>query len=182
MHSPQARPSARPRAAAAQAPRPRLVAPPPAAPAPAASLRERLGYSRAELAAAAQVAFQHAQVGDWEAARAIFGGLAAVEPRDGYYALGFGLALDRLGAIDEARREYRRAAELAPRDPRPDINLAELHLARGERDGAVPLLQRALQKARAAGEPALEKKATSILTALGAASTTPRRARAGQPR
>lgn len=178
MHSLQARPSARPRAAAA--PRPRLVAQP--APAPTASLRERLGYSRAELAAAAQVAFQHAQVGDWEAARAIFGGLAALEPRDGYFALGFGLALDRLGAVEEARREYRRAAELAPRDPRPDINLAELCLARGDRGGAVPLLQRALRKARAAGEPALEKKATSILTALGAASTTPRRARAGQPR
>ncbi|MBI4604508.1 MAG: tetratricopeptide repeat protein [Planctomycetes bacterium] len=43
----------------------------------------------------------------------------------------------RQGRLEEARELYERAAALAPRDPRPRNNLAEVHLARGELDRAI---------------------------------------------
>jgi tetratricopeptide (TPR) repeat protein len=65
-------------------------------------------------------------------------------PFDGSTRLELGTAYAALGRIDEAEAEYRRAADLVPRRSEPVRNLGLLAEQRGDRDGAIELLEAAL--------------------------------------
>ncbi|MCK6550461.1 hypothetical protein L6R52_31785, partial [Myxococcota bacterium] len=133
-------------------------------------LCELRGYRRDDLFAIAEVAHHYLFSGARALARTLFEGLAAVEPREPYFALAVGLACDHLGSRDDAMRWYRRASELDARDGRADVNLAELHLDAGDIPRARMLLTRGAAKAEAAGDDALARKSRAILRHLAAAA------------
>lgn len=54
---------------------------------------------------------------------------------------GLGVADDLLGKRSEAENAYKRAIDLAPRDPTATNNLAHLYIANGDPDAAVQLLE-----------------------------------------
>ncbi len=133
---------------------------------PARSLAELRGYQRADLLALAEVGYHYLMGGATELARIIFEGLAAIQPKESYFALGCGLAYDHEGNVEEAMRCYRTASKLDPRDARPDINRAELFIAARDRKSAFRLLQRALAKAKNAGDMDLFRKAQALQNRL----------------
>ena len=129
------------------------------APRPLLTMR---GYLIEDLHAVLDIALELAYASQLEAARMLLEGLTTVAPKEGPFALALGFVHDRRGATSEAHAWYARAGQLAPRDPRADINRGELHLRardlpRAERDFA-----RGLEKARSAGHCALEEKARAL--------------------
>jgi len=124
------------------------------------------GYAKADLTAVAEIAYHYLMSGGLRLALTLFEGLVAVAPNEPYHHLGLGLALDRLDDKAGAEARYRRAGKLDRRDPRPDINRAELHLEVGNRAEAKKLLVRGLAKAEAAHDPALIQKAGGMLRHL----------------
>lgn len=86
--------------------------------------------------------------GAFEIARALYAGLAALEPNEAASHLGHGLALQRLGLVEAARRAYARAVRAEPEDPTAYLNLAELHLRRGDEPRADKYLAAARPRAR----------------------------------
>jgi hypothetical protein len=129
-------------------------------------LGELRGYAREDLLAIAEVAYHYLMNGGVRLAVVLFEGLAAIAPREAYFAMGTGLAHDHAGNKAEALRWYELAAQLDPTDPRADINRAELHIERRERKRAVELLQAAAKKAERRRDEALHRKATAILGLL----------------
>ncbi|MBI2377843.1 MAG: hypothetical protein HYV07_27825 [Deltaproteobacteria bacterium] len=121
------------------------------------------GYAHEDLMAVAEVGYHYLMSGGLRLALILFEGLEAVSPDEPYFVLALGLTHDRLEDPIGAERWYRRAAELDPSDPRPDVNLAELLLERGERSAARERLGAALEKARARGEVELERKSRALL-------------------
>jgi Flp pilus assembly protein TadD len=119
------------------------------------------------LHAIADVARSYVLGGRFAEAQTLYRGLVAIDPSEAAFALGLGVALDRLGDEREAERWYARAAKLDATDARPDVNRAELHLAhpRGRRTAAA-LLKRAIAKAQRAEDRALRDKAADLLRTL----------------
>jgi tetratricopeptide (TPR) repeat protein len=126
-------------------------------------LVELRGYQRSELFALAEIGYHYLLSGGVRIAQAIFEGLCAIDPTEPYFALALGLAYDHLERLDDAAGCYRRAAELDPSDGRAEINLAELELVRGNRQGARSHLMRARVKCSAKGAEALLHKAEAML-------------------
>lgn len=122
-----------------------------------------LELERTELDAVAQVAFEYVRSGADEVARVLYAGLVALEPEVAHHRLGLGLALDHLGRTEEAARSFASAARLAPRDPVPLVNLAELALEREDFRRGRHYLERALGLP---GDPAIHKKARALLAIL----------------
>jgi hypothetical protein len=129
-------------------------------------LGELRGYAREDLLAIAEVAYHYLMNGGVRLAVVLFEGLAAIAPREAYFAMGTGLAHDHAGNKAEALRWYELAGQLDPNDPRADINRAELHIERRERKRAIELLQAAAKKAERRRDEALQRKATAILGLL----------------
>lgn len=121
------------------------------------------GFTRRDLHAIAEVAYHYLRCGGFELGRTLFEGLAAIDPREPYFALALGLAADHLGDRADAVRWYERARTLDPLDGRPDINLAELALAEGDSARASALLRTGTEKARARKDVVLERKARALL-------------------
>lgn len=133
--------------------------------------------ARRDLCAIAEVAYHYQRCGGFDLARTIFEGLAAIDPAEPYFAVALGLVSDHLGDRESAVAWYSRARELDPSDGRPDVNLAELAFAEGNRARASSLLRSGAEKARARGDAALERKAHALLEiALGPAGILPERA------
>ncbi|MFO0723741.1 MAG: hypothetical protein U1E65_08175 [Myxococcota bacterium] len=130
-------------------------------------LREVRGYATADLYALAEIAYHYLFSGGHRIALTIFEGLAAIAPEEPYFALALGLSFDRLDKSAEARTAYARAIALDPKDPRPEINLAELELEAEELKSARARLGRAAEKARATGDSALLAKAQALSARLG---------------
>lgn len=129
----------------------------------------RLGeYALDDLLAVAEVAHHYLFSGGAALARTLFHGLAAIAPREPYFALGLGLAHDHMGHGEAALHWYQRAAKLDPMDPRADINQAELYVRSGELERATLLLTSGRRKAEVRGEAELETKATALLHHLQA--------------
>lgn len=146
-----------------------VVAKNPAAPSKH-SLAETRGYAREDLLAVAEIGYHYLMNGGTKLALTLFEGLAAVAPREAYFALAVGLALDHEGDRHGALEWYTKAAQLDPTDARPDVNRAELYLELKDRGTAKKLLARALEKARRRGEETLEKKAAAMLSHLNRAA------------
>ncbi len=79
-------------------------------------------------------------------------------------ALVYGHLLKKAGRLDDAATAYRRAAVLAPTDPRPALALAALEKGRGRHDATAAALQAAL-----ATLPGDDPRRVETLLALGAA-------------
>jgi tetratricopeptide (TPR) repeat protein len=130
------------------------------------TLADVRGYAKRDLFALAEVGYHYLMNGANDLARIIFEGLAAVDPTEAYFALGFGLALDNDGDVRGAMAAYQRAARLDPTDARPDINRAELYIMHGDPRSAGQLLDRALEKARRTGDMELFRKAKALRTRI----------------
>ena len=98
---------------------------------------------RTELDSIAEIAYDYAVRGAYEVARTLYAGLATLEPEDAHHRLGLGYVLDKLDRTREAEEQYMVAARLAPNDPTPLVNRAELRLSRGRGADASILLQKA---------------------------------------
>lgn len=129
-------------------------------------LATRLGVRRSELDAVANLARRTLLCGGLKAARDLFEGLVELAPTDAHFALGLGLAYDRLGAHEDAHQLYRRAAALDPMDGHADVNRAELFLAHGDRVSAKKLLARGLDRAERSSDLGLADKARALLRNL----------------
>ena len=131
-----------------------------------ASIAETRGYQAEDLQALAEVGYHYIRNGGYKLAAVIFEGLTTIVPGEVYYALALGLTKDYLGDKAEARHHYERALKLDPKDPRPEINLAELELEAGNKKRALARLQRGLQKAKRAQDQALQGKAEAMIELL----------------
>lgn len=128
----------------------------------ARTLAEARGYSDDDLFGLAEIGHAYFKSGGLRLAQVIFEGLAATKPNEAYFHLSLGLVRDYLGDKAGAKSSYERAAQLAPRDPHADLNLAELCLETADLRGAQALLVRAAHKAAASGQEAVEKKARAL--------------------
>lgn len=131
------------------------------------SLQKARGYDKGDLFALAEIGHHYLFSGGLRIAFTIFEGLAAIAPEEPYFALALGLACDRLDRVEEANDAYRRAALLDKQDPRPELNLAELALSRGDRAEARARLIKAIDKARDKNDLALFQKAEAIFSRIG---------------
>lgn len=127
------------------------------------TLAARRGYARDDLHAVAEIGYHYLHNGGIRFARLLFEGLVAVAPDELYFALALGLAADHSGDKAVARREYQRASNLDPRDPRPEVNLAELDLEAGQFEAARRHLETAAHRLTLRFDAALEKKTTALL-------------------
>lgn len=130
------------------------------------SIAEARGYTAEELGAIAEVGYYYLRSGGYRLAEVIFDGLAAISPSEAYYQLALGLTRDHLGDKAAAAAAYGRASALAPHDPRPDINQAELLLESGNKAEARRLLEKALTKAIAVDDEGLTNKSRGLLRLL----------------
>ncbi|MCK6551579.1 hypothetical protein L6R52_37450, partial [Myxococcota bacterium] len=137
-------------------------------PPPPASLREQRGYAHADLFAIAEIGYHYLMNGALDLASTVFEGLYAIAPDESYFALALGLVRDREGDKQGALACYGRAAALDPRDPRPDVNRAEIAIERGDLGEARRLLESARAKAVGVGDERLETKASALLRHLAA--------------
>src|SRR5688572_22039505 len=92
------------------------------------TLAEVRGYDRDDLFVIAEVAYHYLFNGGTRLALVLYEGLAAVSPKEPYFALALGLTHDHLGEVAMAHKWYAKAAELDPNDGRPDVNRAELYI------------------------------------------------------
>ncbi|MFO0724373.1 MAG: hypothetical protein U1E65_11355 [Myxococcota bacterium] len=127
------------------------------------SIGEARGYRRADLFGIAQIGYNYLFNGAADIARTLFEGLCAVSPREPYFFIALGLAYDQLNERELAFEAYQTATALDPRDPLPDVNAAELHIASRDFPRARSLLAQAREKAQRAGNQTLERKASSLL-------------------
>jgi predicted Zn-dependent protease len=130
------------------------------------TLAELRGYDRDDLFVIAEVAYHYLFNGGTRLALVLFEGLAAVAPKEAYFALALGLTHDHLGEVPMAHKWYAKAVELDPTDGRPDVNRAELYIEAKDLAKARQYLARGATKARKRGDERLAKKAVAILTHL----------------
>lgn len=136
-------------------------------------------YQASDLMTVAELAYHYLRNGAGDHARTLLEGLTSVSPAESYFALALALTHDHLGALESAFYWLQKAAKLDPRNPRADINRAELHLREGRPDQAMMWLRRGLRKAQATGETALATKATALLNHLRASATQTARQKGG---
>ena len=136
-------------------------------------LKEARGYRKRDLQTIAKVAHHYLFTGAHEVALAIYDGLAALDPAEAHYALGLGLAHDRMRNAGAAHEWYQRAETLNRCDGRPDVNRAELFLQDGELKNARQLLASGQRKAAAVGDTDLEQKAAAILAHIDRSANPP---------
>ncbi len=134
------------------------------------SIAEARGYDRDALFGLAEVGYHYFRSGGFRLAEVIFEGLTAIDPNEPYFWLALGLVADYLDDKTRARVCYGRVSKLDPEDPRPDLNLAELELERGDRRAAVTRLRWGYAKAVRSGETALANKAAALLELNGQAA------------
>ncbi len=130
------------------------------------TIAEARGYEEEDLFALAEVGYHYIRNGGYKLAEVIFQGLTEIAPSEVYFALALGLTQDYLGKKEGARLHYGRALKLDPRDPRPELNLAELDLEAGNKSRAIERLRRAERKATRSGQDALQRKAQALLELL----------------
>jgi Flp pilus assembly protein TadD len=124
------------------------------------SLAQVRRYAKDDLFAVAEVAYMYLFGGQETLARILFEGLAAVDPREPYFALALGLAHDLEGNLDRAEQSYRRASKLDPTDPRADVNRAEILIEKRQYREAKKLLGHAHSKQTS--DPALATKIVEL--------------------
>lgn len=129
----------------------------------ARALADARGYDREDLFAVAEMGYHYLMNGGVKLAITLFEGLTAVAPGEPYFALALALAYDHQGDKPAAIRQYEKAGQLDPFDPRADLNRAELLVEARDWRGAKDLLRRALAKAQHKGDEALTRKAAAIL-------------------
>lgn len=130
------------------------------------SLADARGYTTEELYGIAEIGHQYIRSGGHRLAKVLFEGLVAVAPDTPYFWLGLGHVHDHLGDKAEARAAFEAVIRLDPNDPVPEVNVAELDLEAGQRRRAIQRLRAGVRKARTADQPALERKATALLTLI----------------
>ena len=143
-----------------------------------ADLRQIVGLSEEELYAIANQGYYLFLQGKAEAARVVFEGLVALDPRNAYYYRALGAIYWRLKQNSKAIRQFTYAIRVAPADTASYINRAEVFVATGQFDLAHSDLQQALGQASAA-EDLLVQKARAILKMIERPS--PPRRRGGGP-
>jgi predicted Zn-dependent protease len=127
------------------------------------TLQRFRGYSDEALHAVARqaiVLFLQGKVAD---AQSIFQGLAAINPKDAYFARMLGVVECAAGQRANALAAFETAIKLDPQEPAGCVGRAEVLLAMGQKARAVEDLKRAVA---AGGEPRLAAKARAMLAAL----------------
>lgn len=133
------------------------------APPPSGRAAELRGYPRESLQIVSSIATHYLYSGGYRLSEVLFEGLTAVAPDEPYHWLALGLTYDRQNRLPDAERAYARAAKLAPNDPRPLVNLAELRVEAGALAEATELLERAVRLAERGEDAGLAGKARLML-------------------
>src|SRR5262249_56182461 len=89
-------------------------------------LADEYGFTKQELFGLAEIAYHYLRSGGFKLAGALFEGLAAIEPREPYFALAVGLAADRLGDRKKAIASFERPQPLHPPHRPSDLHLPHL--------------------------------------------------------
>jgi Tfp pilus assembly protein PilF len=130
------------------------------------SLKQIVGLSEEELyAIAAQGYFMFLQ-GKSEAARVIFEGLVAIDPRNAYYYRALGAIYWRLKEPQKAIKQFTYAIRVAPKEMSSYVNRAEIYVAQRQFDAARGDLRSALSLAGPNDGPLL-RKARAMLRLIG---------------
>lgn len=129
------------------------------------SLQEILGLTDAELYSIASQGYLLFLQGKIEAARIIFEGCVACDPKNAYYYRALGCIYWRSGDPGKALKQFTYAIRVAPREVSTYINRAEIYVAAQQWDRARTDLD---QAERLAGrhDGALLRKTRAILAML----------------
>ncbi|MFH1812340.1 MAG: tetratricopeptide repeat protein [Pseudomonadota bacterium] len=130
------------------------------------TLKEIKGYTDDELYAIAHQGYFYLMQGKNDAARTIFEGLVAIDPRNGYYYRALGVIYHKLGDAERALRQFTYATRVAPRDPAAYINRAEVYVATRRIAEARRDLGYATQLVAADARDPLTRKARALLASL----------------
>lgn len=130
------------------------------------SLKQIMGMSEEELHAIASQGYYLFLEGKAEAAKVLFEGLVAIDPRNAYYFRALGAIYWRLKDSQRAIRQFGYAIKVAPRDVASYINRAEVYVAEKELDAARADLAMALQLVGEGASP-LRNKALALQRAIG---------------
>ena len=122
------------------------------------------GYEQRMLDSIAHVGYRYLQSGGVKVAQVLFEGLCAVRPQWAYVQLARGVCNERLGQSVEAWKAYEEAARLAPDDPQPKMNMAELAVALRKDGLAVRILEDILAMAATTSEQ--RKRAKAVLSVV----------------
>jgi tetratricopeptide (TPR) repeat protein len=105
----------------------------------------------------------YAARGDLVRAREAFEQALALDPELFLPHLSLGIFDERAKRLDSALLHLQKAATLAPRDPRPLRQLAQVYAAQGDRVQATKALRSTLTLARAAGNERLAREVEALL-------------------
>ena len=121
------------------------------------SIKQMVGLSDDELYAIASQGYFLFLQGKSDAARVVFEGLVAIDPRNAYYYRALGAIYWRLKEPQRAVRQLTYAIRVAPREIGSYINRAEVYIAQKQFKLARSDLQFALASARVHEAPLTEK-------------------------
>lgn len=93
------------------------------------SLKQMMGLSDVELHAIASQGYNLFLQGKTDAARVVFEGLLAIDPRNAYYYRALGAIYWRLKEAEKALRQFSYAIRVAPRDISSFVNRAEIYVS-----------------------------------------------------
>lgn len=130
------------------------------------SLKQIVGLSDEELYAFASQGYYFFLQGKIEAARVIFEGLVAADPRNNYYYRALGAIYWRLKEAQKAIKQFTYAIRVAPNDMTSYVNRAEVYVSLRQFEAAKSDLDYVIRLATA-NEEALVRKAQAIVRMIG---------------
>ena len=98
------------------------------------TLRQIVGLSEEELYAIASQGYHLYLQGKTEAARVVFEGLVAIDPKNAYYYRALGAIYWRLKEPQKALKQFTYAIRVAPREISSYVNRAEVYVSLGQYD------------------------------------------------
>jgi Flp pilus assembly protein TadD len=128
------------------------------------SLREIYGYSDQELYGISTQGYTLLMEGKLDAAKNIFEGLVALDPKNDYYYRALGVLYHRLGDGERAIRQFGYAIRVRPGDLISYVNRAEIYVQQKNFAAAEQDLHKVLQIGRP--EHSMVKKASAMLRML----------------
>ena len=130
------------------------------------TLKEIRGYSDDELYAIAHQGYYFLMQGKNAAARTVFEGLVAIDPRNIYYYRALGVIYHKLGDAERALRQFTYATRVAPQHPAAYVNRAEVYIATGRLREALRDLRYVNGLVSGAANDPLTRKSRALLRAL----------------
>lgn len=130
------------------------------------TLKDIKGYTDDELYAIAHQGYFFLMQGKNKAARTIFEGLVAIDPRNDYYYRALGVIYHKLGDPERAIRQFSYATRVAPTSIAAYVNRAEVYVATGRTSEAVRDLGYAVSMMQPGSQSPLVRKASALLDSL----------------